>query len=94
MARKANEAAQAAGADGGAEVSFEQVLQRLEQVVERLEHGDLALEESLVLFEQGVRLSRDGARRLDEAERRVESLLATDDQVKTVPFDSSQAEPR
>lgn len=69
-----------------AELSFEQILEKLEAVVEALEQGDRPLEAALATFEQGVALARNGARRLDEAERRIEILLSDEDAVRTRPL--------
>jgi exodeoxyribonuclease VII small subunit len=73
-------------AAGDAELSFEQILEKLEAVVEALEQGDRPLEAALSTFEQGVALARSGARRLDEAERRIEILLNDEDGARTRPL--------
>lgn len=73
--------------EGGGELSFEQILERLEGVVQALEQGDAPLEQALATFEQGMSLARQGASRLDEAERRIELLLADEDGVRTRPID-------
>ena len=74
-----------------ADLSFEQILERLGHVVDKLEGGDIPLESSLTLFEEGVRLSRAGARRLDDAERRIEVLLSSDGELQRRPFDPEAA---
>src|SRR5438132_12290607 len=70
-----------------AELSFDQILERLRKMVDRLERSDLTLEQSLAAFEEGVRLSRRGTAILDAAERRVEVLLRAEaGSLKTEPL--------
>ncbi len=88
---KRTQPAAAEPAEGDAELSFEQILQKLESVVQALEDGERPLEEALTTFERGVALARAGARRLDEAERRIELLLADEDGVRTRPLDKELA---
>lgn len=69
-----------------ADLSFEQILEKLAGVVEALEEGDIPLEQALLTFERGIALSRLGGKRLDEAERRIEILLRDEDGVQTRPL--------
>jgi exodeoxyribonuclease VII small subunit len=64
-----------AAAPAGAELPFEEALERLETIVEELEAGSLTLEESLARYEEGIRLSRRLTASLDEAEKRIERLV-------------------
>lgn len=61
-----------------AELSFEDILERLEEIARQLESGQPQLEDALRLFEEGVRLSKQGGKQLDLAERRLEVLLEGD----------------
>jgi exodeoxyribonuclease VII small subunit len=67
-----------------AEVTYDELVERLEKVVEALEAGDLSLERSVERFAEGVQLARDAGQRLDEAERRVEQLVKDAAGVETV----------
>lgn len=60
--------------DGGAEPSFEAILERLGQVAKELEKSDVPLEKALALFEEGVVLVRGAEERLSRAETRLEEL--------------------
>lgn len=71
-----------------ADLSIDEILDRLEEVVQQLEEGDLPLEDALQRFEQGVSLARRGSTLLDAVEQRVEQLLA--DRDEAVPFASEE----
>ena len=65
-----------AASDVGADLSFEDALNRLEDVVERLEHGELTLEESLAAYERGVHLAHQAKGTLDGMQARLEELMS------------------
>jgi len=60
-----------------AQLSFEELLEKLEAIVSRMESGDLKLEDSLKLFEDGVKLTKECNQRLVEIEKKVKTLLKT-----------------
>jgi len=57
-----------------AEISFEQMMERLEALVSRLERGDLSLEESIQAYEEGTKLAKQCKAVLAEAEKRIQRL--------------------
>ena len=69
---------------------FETSLKELEKIVSQLERGDVPLEDQLKAFEKGVLISRECLKGLEETERRVELLVSGGDQLKTIPFETSE----
>lgn len=68
---------------------FEQALDQLEVLVEEMENGDLNLEESLKAFEKGIKLSRECQSALSKAEQKVQLLIAENNQLKAVDFETT-----
>ncbi len=74
------------------EMSFEESLLELENIVEKLENGQLSLDESLGLFEKGIRLVKECNARLKNAQQKVEKLIESSDELKSVPFEGQSDE--
>lgn len=71
---------------------FEHSLAQLEALVDKMEQGDLPLDAALQAFEEGVRLTRECQQILDQAEQKVQMLIETQGELKTVPLPASDAE--
>jgi exodeoxyribonuclease VII small subunit len=61
----------------GAEISFENAIERLEQIVGEMESSKLPLEDLLTRYEEGIRLVGICNQRLAGAEIRIETLSRT-----------------
>lgn len=75
----------------GAELNFEQAMDRLEAIVAELERGDVPLEKSIDLFQQGMQLSQLCGQKLEQVERKIETIVEEDGQLRRRNF-ASEAE--
>ena len=71
-------------------VPFETSLKELEKIVSQLERADFPLEDQFKAFEKGVSISRQCLKELEETERKVELLVSSGDQLKTIPFEAGE----
>lgn len=62
------------GANGRAELSFEQALAELEKIVSGMESGELSLEQALATHKRGIELARLCQQRLEAAQQQVKVL--------------------
>ena len=57
-----------------AQLSFEQLLDRLEDLTRRMADGDIGIEAVADLYEQAGRLHTEAAERLEQVRRRIQAL--------------------
>ncbi|MGV3773830.1 MAG: exodeoxyribonuclease VII small subunit [Verrucomicrobiales bacterium] len=58
----------------GADLPFEEALQKLESIVEAMENDDLPLEMILAQYEEGTRMAQLCQSKLNEAELKIQKL--------------------
>jgi len=69
----------------GAEVTFEEALERLEALVDRLEEGEIPLEESVQAYAEGMGLVKQCLEKLAKAETTIRELRESEGDLGLFP---------